>query len=137
APKADAAKTAMIETKKLTRRFGGITAVKDLDIAVESGSVGALIGPNGSGKTTTFNLITGMDAPSSGKILLMGKDITDLRADQITERGIARTFQNLRLFSNMTVLENVLVAQHSRMTTGPLGAIIHTKHALAEEAEAR
>ena len=130
------AKTATIETRKLTRRFGGITAVKDLDIVVESGSIVALIGPNGSGKTTTFNLITGMDAPSSGKILLNGEDITDLRADQITERGIARTFQNLRLFSNMTVLENVLVAMHSRMSTGPVGAILHTKHARTEEADA-
>ncbi len=103
---------------------------------MESGSIVALIGPNGSGKTTTFNLITGMDAPSSGKILLNGEDITDLRADQITERGIARTFQNLRLFSNMTVLENVLVAMHSRMSTGPVGAILHTKHARTEEADA-
>lgn len=136
-PKAGAVKSAVIETKKLTRRFGGIVAVKDLDIVVESGSIVALIGPNGSGKTTTFNLITGMDAPSSGKILLMGEDITDLRADQITERGIARTFQNLRLFSNMTVLENVLVAMHSRMNTGPLGAVLYTKHARAEEIEAR
>jgi len=135
-PKPGTAKTATIETRKLTRRFGGITAVKDLDIVVESGSIVALIGPNGSGKTTTFNLITGMDAPSSGKILLNGEDITDLRADQITERGIARTFQNLRLFSNMTVLENVLVAMHSRMRTGPVGAILHTKRARTEEADA-
>jgi len=136
-PAKPGAKTAMIETKKLTRRFGGIQAVKDLDLIVESNSIVALIGPNGSGKTTTFNLITGMDAPSSGKILLQGEDITDLRADQITERGIARTFQNLRLFSNMTVLENILVAMHSRTTTGPLGAVLHTKRSKAEEKDSR
>jgi branched-chain amino acid transport system permease protein len=129
-------KSAMIETRKLTRRFGGIVAVKDLDIVVESNSIVALIGPNGSGKTTTFNLITGMDDPSSGKILLLGNDITDLPAHLITERGIARTFQNLRLFSNMTVLENILVAMHSRTTTGPLGAVLHTKRSRAEESEA-
>jgi ABC-type branched-subunit amino acid transport system ATPase component/ABC-type branched-subunit amino acid transport system permease subunit len=129
-------KTAMIETRKLARRFGGIVAVKDLDIVVESNSIVALIGPNGSGKTTTFNLITGMDEPSSGKILLQGNDITNLRADQITERGIARTFQNLRLFSNMTVLENILVAMHSRTTTGPLSAVLRTKRSRAEESEA-
>jgi ABC-type branched-subunit amino acid transport system ATPase component/ABC-type branched-subunit amino acid transport system permease subunit len=136
-PQPGAAKGAMIETKKLTRRFGGIVAVKDLDIVVETGAIVALIGPNGSGKTTTFNLITGMDAPSSGKILLAGEDITDLRADQITERGIARTFQNLRLFSNMTVLENILVGMHARMNTGPFGAVAHTKHAVFEEKDAR
>jgi branched-chain amino acid transport system permease protein len=129
-------KGAMIETRKLTRRFGGIVAVKDLDIVVETNSIVALIGPNGSGKTTTFNLITGMDEPSSGKILLLGNDITDLPAHQITERGIARTFQNLRLFSNMTVLENILVAMHSRTTTGPLSAILRTRRSRAEESEA-
>ena len=134
-PKAGA-KTAVIETRKLTRRFGGIVAVKDLDIVVESNTIVALIGPNGSGKSTTFNLITGMDEPSSGKILLQGQDITDLRADQITERGIARTFQNLRLFSNMTVLDNILVAMHSRTTTGPVGAVLRTKRSKVEESDA-
>jgi branched-chain amino acid transport system permease protein len=129
-------KTAMIETRKLTRRFGGIVAVKDLDIVIESNTIVALIGPNGSGKTTTFNLITGMDEPSSGQILLQGTDITNLRADQITERGIARTFQNLRLFSNMTVLDNILVAMHSRTTTGPLGAVLRTPRSRREELEA-
>jgi branched-chain amino acid transport system permease protein len=131
-PKSDA----MIKTRKLTRRFGGIVAVKDLDIVVESNSIVALIGPNGSGKTTTFNLITGMDAPSSGKILLLDEDITGLRVHVITERGIARTFQNLRLFSNMTVLENVLVGMHSRTTTGPLAAVLRTRRSRAEELEA-
>jgi branched-chain amino acid transport system permease protein len=126
----------MIETRNLTRRYGGIVAVKDLDLVVESNTIVALIGPNGSGKTTTFNLITGMDAPSSGEILLLGNDITNLHAHQITERGVARTFQNLRLFSNMTVLENILVAMHSRTTTGPLAAILRTRRSREEERDA-
>ena len=130
-------KHAMLETRKLTRRYGGIVAVKDLDIVVESNTIVALIGPNGSGKTTTFNLITGMDEPSSGKILLLDQNITGLPAHVITERGIARTFQNLRLFSNMTVLENILVAMHSRTTTGPLSAILRTRRSRVEERDAQ
>jgi len=127
----------MIEVRNLTRRYGGIVAVKDLNIIVESNSIVALIGPNGSGKSTTFNLITGMDEPSSGQVLLLGEDITGLKAHAITGRGIARTFQNLRLFSNMTVLENVLVAMHSRTTTGSLAAALRTPHSRREEREAQ
>ncbi len=130
-------KQAMIEVRKLTRRYGGIIAVKDLNIVVESNSIVALIGPNGSGKSTTFNLITGMDEPSSGQVLLLGENITGLKAHAITGRGIARTFQNLRLFSNMTVLENILVAMHSRTTTGPVGAVLRTPLSRAEEREAQ
>jgi branched-chain amino acid transport system permease protein len=130
-------KSAMIETHRLTRRYGGIVAVRDLDILVESNSIVALIGPNGSGKTTTFNLITGLDAPSSGQISLLGKDITDLPVHQIAGCGIARTFQNLRLFSNMTVLENVLVGMHSRMATGPFAAVLRTPQSRAEAREAQ
>ena len=130
-------KQAMIEVRNLTRRYGGIVAVKDLNIVVESNSIVALIGPNGSGKSTTFNLITGMDEPSSGQVFLLGQDITGLKAHAITERGIARTFQNLRLFSNMTVLENVLVAMHSRTTTGPLAATLSLPRSRAEEREAQ
>jgi branched-chain amino acid transport system permease protein len=130
-------KRAMIEIRKLTRRYGGIVAVKDLDIVVECNSIVALIGPNGSGKSTTFNLITGMDEPSSGKVLLLDEDITGLKAHAITGRGIARTFQNLRLFNNMTVLENVLVAMHSRTTTGSVAAVLRTPHTRAEERDAQ
>ena len=130
-------KRAMLETRKLTRRYGGIVAVKELDLVVESNTIVALIGPNGSGKTTTFNLITGMDEPSSGKILLLDQDITGLPAHVITERGIARTFQNLRLFSNMTVMENILVAMHSRTTTGPSAAVLRTRRSRSEEKDAQ
>ena len=129
-------KPAMIEIRKLSRRYGGIVAVKDLDIVVESNSIVALIGPNGSGKSTTFNLITGMDEPSAGQVLLLGEDITGLPAHLVTARGVARTFQNLRLFSNMTVRENILVAMHSRTTTGPLGAVLRTPRSRVEERDA-
>src|SRR5882672_6015304 len=129
-------KPAMIRIHGLTRRYGGIVAVKGLDIVVESNSIVALIGPNGSGKSTTFNLITGMDEPSSGQVLLLDTDITGLPAHLVTERGVARTFQNLRLFSNMTVRENILVAMHSRTTTGPLAAVLRTPRSRAEEREA-
>ncbi|HXQ67837.1 MAG TPA: branched-chain amino acid ABC transporter ATP-binding protein/permease, partial [Alphaproteobacteria bacterium] len=129
--------TAMLEVEKLLKTFGGITAVKDVDLRVEPGSIVALIGPNGSGKTTLFNLITGMNAPDRGRISLLGEDITGLPSHVIVERGIARTFQNLRLFSNMTVLENILVGQHSRTKTGAVGAVLHTHAMLAEERETR
>jgi branched-chain amino acid transport system permease protein len=128
---------AMLETQKLLKQFGGITAVKEVDLRIEPGSIVALIGPNGSGKTTLFNLITGMNPPDGGKILLMGQDITGLPAHAIVERGIARTFQNLRLFNNMTVLENVMVGLHSRTSTNAVGAVLHTPHMLREEREAR
>ncbi|HKO07275.1 MAG TPA: ATP-binding cassette domain-containing protein [Alphaproteobacteria bacterium] len=129
--------TAMLEVEKLLKTFGGITAVKDVDLRVEPGSIVALIGPNGSGKTTLFNLITGMNAPDRGRISLLGEDITGLPSHLIVERGIARTFQNLRLFSNMTVLENILVGQHSHTKTGAVGAVLHTHAMLAEERETR
>jgi ABC-type branched-subunit amino acid transport system ATPase component/ABC-type branched-subunit amino acid transport system permease subunit len=128
---------AMLETQKLVKRFGGITAVKDVDLRIEAGSIVALIGPNGSGKTTLFNLVTGMTRPDGGRILLMGQDITGLPPHAIVERGIARTFQNLRLFNDMTVLENVLVGCHSRTTTNAVGAVLHTPRVVREEREAR
>jgi len=127
----------MLETRQLLKEFGGITAVKNVDLRVEAGSIVALIGPNGSGKTTLFNLITGMNKPRRGKILLMDQDITGLPAHAIVERGIARTFQNLRLFNDMTVLENVLVGCHTRTTTNAIGAVLHTPRVLSEEREAR
>jgi branched-chain amino acid transport system permease protein len=129
--------TPMLETRKLTKRFGGITAVKELDFTVMQGEIVALIGPNGSGKSTFFNLITGLDEPASGEIRFMGEDITGRPAHAIVERGIARTFQNLRVFGNMTVLENVLVGTHSRTTTDAIGAVLRTPKARREEAGAR
>jgi len=127
----------MLDIQKLLKRFGGITAVKEVDLRIEQGSIVALIGPNGSGKTTFFNLITGMNAPDGGKVILMGEDITGLPSHAVVERGVARTFQNLRLFNNMTVMENILVGMHSRTNAGAVGSVLHTPHTLQEERNAR
>jgi len=116
--------TPLLETRKLTKRFGGITAVKELDLVVMPHQIVALIGPNGSGKSTFFNVVTGLDQPDGGQTLFMGEDVTGQPSHAIVERGIARTFQNLRIFPNMTVLENVLVGMHARTTTGALGAVL-------------
>ena len=104
----------LLETKHLTREFGGVIAVNDVDFVVTEGLVTGLIGPNGAGKTTLFNQITGVDKPTSGSIFFDGKEITGLPAWKISRMGIARTFQNIRLFSNLTVFENVLIAKHMR-----------------------
>jgi branched-chain amino acid transport system ATP-binding protein len=98
----------------LTKTFGGLRAVDAVDFDVERGQVYSIIGPNGAGKTTVFNLITGIYKPSRGQILLSGRSIAGMSPDRVLRRGIARTFQNIRLFNNMTVLENVLVGQHIR-----------------------
>jgi branched-chain amino acid transport system permease protein len=128
---------AMLETQKLLKRYGGIMAVKDVDVRIEPGSIVALIGPNGSGKSTMFNLITGIAEPNAGKVLLLGEDITKLPPHAIVERGIARTFQNLRLFNNMTVLENAMVGVHCRTRTSAVGAVLRTPRVRREEREAR
>jgi branched-chain amino acid transport system permease protein len=128
---------AMLETQKLRKQYGGVTAVKDFDLRIELGSIVALIGPNGSGKSTVFNLITGIAEPNGGKVSLMGEDITRLPAHAIVERGIARTFQNLRLFNNMTVLENVMVGVHARTRTTAVGAVLRTRGIRREEREVR
>ena len=96
-----------------------------------------MIGPNGSVKTTFFNLVTGLTEPDGGKVLLAGEDVTGLKPHVIVERGIARTFQNLRLFANMTLMENVLVGTHTRTSTGAIGAVLRTPHARGEDAAAR
>jgi branched-chain amino acid transport system permease protein len=127
----------LLEVKGLCKFFGGLCAIKDLDLTVMPGSIVGIIGPNGSGKTTFFNLVTGLMQPSGGKVMLAGEEVTGLVPHVIVERGIARTFQNLRLFSNMTVLENVLVGTHSRTSTGALGAVLRTPAVKREEEAAR
>jgi branched-chain amino acid transport system permease protein len=127
----------LLEITGLAKFFGGIKAVNRVDLTVMPGSIVAIIGPNGSGKTTFFNLITGLIEPDGGKVLLAGKNVTGLKPHRIAEKGIARTFQNLRLFANMTVLENALVGAHARTATGAVGAVLRLPRVKREEAAAR
>lgn len=115
--------TTVLELQKATIRFGGLTAVDGVDMTIEEGTIRALIGPNGAGKSTIFNIVTGIYPPTSGKVLFKGEDITGLNPYKITQKGIARTFQNIRLFGSMSVLENVKIGQHCRTKSDFLGAI--------------
>ncbi|PKO22320.1 MAG: ABC transporter ATP-binding protein [Chloroflexi bacterium HGW-Chloroflexi-1] len=126
----------ILAAHKVTKRFGGLVAVDALDFTIPQGSIVSLIGPNGAGKTTFFNCITGFYRPEDGSLFFNDVSLTALRPDQITAMGIARTYQNIRLFANMTVMENVLVGQHTRLKTGMLGAILRSPRARQEEAEA-
>ena len=125
----------ILEARKVTRRFGGLVAVREVDLQVGPGQIIGLIGPNGAGKTTFFNCITGMYAPSDGDVLFEGRRINGLSPDRITKLGIARTFQNLRLFSNMTARENVLVGRHCRTREGVLSSVIRGPRFRREERE--
>lgn len=113
----------LLKTDNITMQFGGLTAVKDLNLELNKGEIIALIGPNGAGKTTAFNMITGVYKPTSGKILYNGTEITGSRPDQITKLGIARTFQNIRLFKDLSVLDNVLIANHLHLKSTFLEAV--------------
>ena len=115
----------VLHIEHLTMQFGGVVAVDDFSMDVNEGEIVALIGPNGAGKTTAFNAVTGVYTPTSGTVSLLGRTITGLRPDQITGLGIARTFQNIRLFSSMTVFENVLTAHHLRRTSNLFSATLH------------
>jgi branched-chain amino acid transport system ATP-binding protein len=128
---------ALLEARKLTMQFGGLTAVKQVDFVLEKGMIASLIGPNGAGKTTFFNMLTGIYLPTSGILQLNNRDITDASPDKRTSLGIARTFQNIRLFNNMTVIENVLVGRHSRLKTGLVGALLRPPNVRQEERQAK
>ena len=127
----------VLEARKVTRRFGGLVAVREVDFQVGQRQIIGLIGPNGAGKTTFFNCITGMFAPSEGDVLFEGRRINGLPPDRITKLGVARTFQNLRLFANMTALENVLVGRHSRTREGVISAVLRGPRFRREEKESR
>ncbi len=129
--------TPLLELSKVTKNFGGLAAVQDVDLQIWPREIISIIGPNGAGKTTVFNLITGIYRPSSGDIRLSGRSLGGLNPDEVLIRGIARTFQNIRLFNNMTVLENVLVGQHTQLKANVLGSLFHTPAVVREEAEAR
>ncbi len=121
----------------LVKSFGGLNAVDHMDLHVNTGEIVSVIGPNGAGKTTLFNLITGFYPADAGSIQFRGEELRGLPPHQITSRGIARTFQNVRLFPNMTILENVMVGQHSRSQAGVFGAILRTPGQRREEERVR
>lgn len=127
----------ILETRELEVDFGGLRALTAFDFEVYEGEIVAVIGPNGAGKTTLFNLISGMAEPTSGDIRFRGESIVGLQPNQITAKGISRTFQNVRLFNNMTVLENVMVAQHCRTYQQILGPLFNTRKFRREELEIR
>lgn len=128
--------SAVLATQQLTKRFGGLTAVNRVDLVVEPNRIASVIGPNGAGKTTFFNCVTGFYNPEEGQVLFSGQSIKGLSPDQIAALGIARTYQNIRLFQAMTALENVMVGRHPRMKSGIVGAILRTPATVREEKEA-
>src|SRR5579863_7250951 len=127
----------LLDLSGATKRFGGLVAVSDVDLRIWPREIISVIGPNGAGKTTLFNLITGIYRPTTGDVRLEGKSLVGLNPDQIVKRGITRTFQNIRLFNNMTVMENVLVGQHTQLKANVLGSLFHVPSVMHEEAEAR
>jgi branched-chain amino acid transport system ATP-binding protein len=128
---------ALLEVKGVSKRFGGLQALSDVGISIQAGQIVGLIGPNGAGKTTFFNVITGLYTPDSGSFVLDGKPYTPQAVHQVAQEGIARTFQNIRLFPEMTALENVMVGRHVRTAAGLFGAVFRTKGERAEEAAIR
>jgi branched-chain amino acid transport system ATP-binding protein len=128
-------KTAL-ETRGVTKQFGGLLAVHHVDLLVPESSIFSVIGPNGAGKTTFYNCITGFYTPEKGDVLFYGESLVGLQPDQITYRGIARTYQNIRLFSTMSAIENIMVGEHSRLNANWAEAILHTPRAVREEKEA-
>jgi len=125
--------TPLLEVSGLTKTFGGLSALSDLDLEVAEGEVVSVIGPNGAGKTTFFNVLTGLYRPDRGHAIFDGHDLVGFPSNRITSLGVARTFQTVHLFPNMTVLENAMVGQHSRTKAGLIGAIFRTPRQRAEE----
>src|SRR4030066_2562028 len=117
----------ILESKKVTKRFGGLEAVSKVDLEVPENAIYSIIGPNGAGKTTFFNCVTGFYTPEEGDILLNNRNITGLSPDRVTRLGISRTYQNIRLFKNMTVVENILVGMHPHLRSGLFGSIFRDK----------
>jgi branched-chain amino acid transport system ATP-binding protein len=127
----------LLTTVALRKEFGGLVAVNDVDFVIPRGAIVSLIGPNGAGKTTFFNMITGVYKPTSGQVVFDGADVTGRPPHQITSRGVGRTFQNIRLFKEMTALENVLVGMHSRLRGGIVRSILRTPGLRREEQQAK
>ncbi len=127
------ARPKVLEAIGITKQFGGLTAVNDVTFAVPERSIVSIIGPNGAGKTTFFNILTGLYKPTLGRVTFGGTDVTGGRPDKIMKMGLARTFQNIRLFGTMTARENVMVGQHSRMRAGLFGSILRPPAVVREE----
>jgi branched-chain amino acid transport system permease protein len=135
-PATRATERPLLEIEGLRKRFGGVGAAQDITLTVRAGELIGVIGPNGSGKTTLFNLITGLIPPDGGSIRLDGREIAGLPPHEIVTRGVARTFQNIRLFNNLSVMENLLVGEHARLQAGVLGAIFRPPRVRREERRA-
>lgn len=129
------AENEMLKVEHMTQKFGGLTALSNIDISVSSGEIVGVIGPNGAGKTTLFNLITGIYTPTEGKVYLEGADITGKKPYKIAELGISRTFQNIRLFKKLTVLDNVIIGRHTRTKSNLLDAVFKSGRRKKEEEE--
>jgi branched-chain amino acid transport system ATP-binding protein len=127
--------SALLSAEGIAKRFGGLSALEDITFSIAQGEIFGLIGPNGAGKTTLFNLLTGIYRPDAGRFVLSGHDITGLTPDRVAVAGIARTFQNIRLFANLSALENVMIGRHARTRAGVLGAIVRNKGTIREEHE--
>jgi branched-chain amino acid transport system ATP-binding protein len=127
----------LYEAQDVTKAFGGLVAVSDVTFEIPEGGIVSIIGPNGAGKTTFFNILTGLYKPTEGRLVFAGKDVTRKRPDEITAAGVARTFQNIRLFGTMTATENVMVGQHARMKAGLFGSIFRPPWVRREEVTTR
>jgi branched-chain amino acid transport system ATP-binding protein len=124
----------LLQVTNVSKQFGGLAALSDVSFTIESGQIYGLIGPNGAGKTTMFNVITGLYPRDGGEITFNGSALRDATADQIAAKGIARTFQNIRLFQNLSAIENVMIGRHVRTKTGVFGAMLRTRTVREEEA---
>jgi branched-chain amino acid transport system ATP-binding protein len=137
APTAGASTSVVLQVNAMTRNFGGLVAVNDVSFSVLEGELFGLIGPNGAGKTTLFNLMTGLMRPTHGHLLYNGDDITALKPHQIARRGLARTFQNIRLFGNLSAIENVMIAQHVHTRSGVIAGVLGLPPAPQEDRATR
>ena len=126
----------LLEARQIRKQFGGLVAVNDVDFTIEKGKIVSLIGPNGAGKTTFFNILTGVYKPTAGDVRFLDTIVSGLPPHKVTKLGMARTFQNIRLFHNMSAIENVQVAMHSRLKGGVIASIFHTPRHKQEEAHA-
>jgi branched-chain amino acid transport system ATP-binding protein len=129
--------TPLLEARVICKHFGGVKALTDISLSIRQGEIYGLIGPNGAGKTTFFNVLTGLYHPDGGELIFDGEKLKDSAPHLAAKRGIARTFQNIRLFANMTAMENVMVGRHVRTRAGVLGAVLHDPRTRAEEAAIR